>query len=230
MWSRLGTAEGRCVEWRVACLWQRSNRVRSMACLLVVAGGHAWPSASLFLGRDSGGARRFAGMGISGFRGSMSLSQHNTTTLCLPGSFATGVTKARTTTDGFQTTISICKACARSNLRLTSHAKFDLTRTRPKQRALSHPQYPSPDTTPTGKMGRAEAGSTKAISNQLKSKGLTRLRWYCQVCEKACRDANAFKYVTAHPSTRSPLLATNPDANDGLGCTACPSRMSETWS
>lgn len=44
-------------------------------------------------------------------------------------------------------------------------------------------------------MGRAEAGSTKAISNQLKSKGLTRLRWYCQVCEKACRDANAFKYV-----------------------------------
>ncbi|SPN97224.1 related to mouse KIN17 protein [Cephalotrichum gorgonifer] len=42
-------------------------------------------------------------------------------------------------------------------------------------------------------MGRAEAGSTKAISNQLKSKGLTRLRWYCQVCEKACRDANAFK-------------------------------------
>ncbi|CAI4210358.1 unnamed protein product [Parascedosporium putredinis] len=32
-----------------------------------------------------------------------------------------------------------------------------------------------------------------AISNKLKSKGLTRLRWYCQVCEKACRDANAFK-------------------------------------
>ena len=48
-------------------------------------------------------------------------------------------------------------------------------------------------------MGRAEAGSTKAISNQLKSKGLTRLRWYCQVCEKACRDANAFKYVTKTP-------------------------------
>src|SRR5690606_21684887 len=26
-----------------------------------------------------------------------------------------------------------------------------------------------------------------------KQKGLTRLRWYCQICEKACRDENAFK-------------------------------------
>jgi DNA/RNA-binding protein KIN17 len=42
-------------------------------------------------------------------------------------------------------------------------------------------------------MGRAEAGSVKAVSNQIKSKGLTRLRWYCQVCQKANRDANAMK-------------------------------------
>ena len=27
----------------------------------------------------------------------------------------------------------------------------------------------------------------------MKSKGLQRLRWYCQVCEKQCRDANGFK-------------------------------------
>ncbi|KAK4148218.1 domain of Kin17 curved DNA-binding protein-domain-containing protein [Dichotomopilus funicola] len=27
----------------------------------------------------------------------------------------------------------------------------------------------------------------------MKQKGLTRLRWYCQICEKACRDENAFK-------------------------------------
>ncbi|GAB1314894.1 hypothetical protein MFIFM68171_05104 [Madurella fahalii] len=42
-------------------------------------------------------------------------------------------------------------------------------------------------------MGKAEVGSTKYLSNKMKQKGLTRLRWYCQLCEKPCRDANAFK-------------------------------------
>ncbi|OCK79344.1 zinc finger protein-like protein RTS2 [Lepidopterella palustris CBS 459.81] len=42
-------------------------------------------------------------------------------------------------------------------------------------------------------MPRAEIGSTKHLSNKMKSKGLQRLRWYCQVCEKQCRDANGFK-------------------------------------
>jgi hypothetical protein len=27
----------------------------------------------------------------------------------------------------------------------------------------------------------------------MKSKGLQKLRWYCQVCEKQCRDENGFK-------------------------------------
>ncbi|PFH60508.1 hypothetical protein XA68_10822 [Ophiocordyceps unilateralis] len=45
-------------------------------------------------------------------------------------------------------------------------------------------------------MPKAEVGSTKHLSNQLKSKGLQRLRWYCQVCEKQCRDANGFKMHT----------------------------------
>lgn len=49
-------------------------------------------------------------------------------------------------------------------------------------------------------MPKAEVGSTKYISNKLKSKGLTRLRWYCQVCEKACRDENAFKMHTQSES------------------------------
>ncbi|KAG5643341.1 hypothetical protein DXG03_001060 [Asterophora parasitica] len=31
----------------------------------------------------------------------------------------------------------------------------------------------------------------------MKSKGLQRLRWYCQVCEKQCRDENGFKCHTA---------------------------------
>lgn len=27
----------------------------------------------------------------------------------------------------------------------------------------------------------------------MKARGLTRLRWYCQICSKACRDANGYK-------------------------------------
>jgi len=36
----------------------------------------------------------------------------------------------------------------------------------------------------------------------MKSKGLQRLRWYCQVCEKQCRDENGFK---CHMATESHL-------------------------
>ena len=28
----------------------------------------------------------------------------------------------------------------------------------------------------------------KAISNRIKAKGLQKLRWYCQACQKQCRD------------------------------------------
>ncbi|KAF2656575.1 hypothetical protein K491DRAFT_757396 [Lophiostoma macrostomum CBS 122681] len=42
-------------------------------------------------------------------------------------------------------------------------------------------------------MPRAEVGSNKYLANKMKSKGLQRLRWYCQACEKQCRDANGFK-------------------------------------
>ncbi|KAL1705206.1 domain of Kin17 curved DNA-binding protein-domain-containing protein [Schizophyllum commune] len=42
-------------------------------------------------------------------------------------------------------------------------------------------------------MPRAEVGTPKYVANQMKSKGLQRLRWYCQVCEKQCRDENGFK-------------------------------------
>ncbi|PWN36382.1 uncharacterized protein FA14DRAFT_190271 [Meira miltonrushii] len=42
-------------------------------------------------------------------------------------------------------------------------------------------------------MPRAEAGSSKAIGNAIKAKGLTKLRFYCQICEKACRDENGYK-------------------------------------
>ena len=34
------------------------------------------------------------------------------------------------------------------------------------------------------------------IANRIKAKGLTKLRWYCQLCEKACRDENGYKCHT----------------------------------
>lgn len=42
-------------------------------------------------------------------------------------------------------------------------------------------------------MGKAEAGSLKAISNAMKARGLTKLRFYCQLCQKACRDENGYR-------------------------------------
>src|ERR1700753_3137494 len=45
-------------------------------------------------------------------------------------------------------------------------------------------------------MPKAEVGSTKYIANKMKAKGLQRLRWFCQVCEKQCRDENGFKQHT----------------------------------
>eukprot|EP00026_Physarum_polycephalum_P007578 Phypoly_transcript_07641.p1 GENE.Phypoly_transcript_07641~~Phypoly_transcript_07641.p1 ORF type:complete len:488 (+),score=128.10 Phypoly_transcript_07641:62-1465(+) len=33
----------------------------------------------------------------------------------------------------------------------------------------------------------------KAIANRMKAKGLQKLRWYCQLCNKQCRDENGFK-------------------------------------
>lgn len=42
-------------------------------------------------------------------------------------------------------------------------------------------------------MGKAEYGTAKYLSNQLKVKGLQKLKFYCQVCRKQCRDENGFK-------------------------------------
>ena len=45
-------------------------------------------------------------------------------------------------------------------------------------------------------MGRAEVGRLKYLANKMKAKGLQKLRWYCQMCEKQCCDENGFKYHT----------------------------------
>lgn len=42
-------------------------------------------------------------------------------------------------------------------------------------------------------MPKAERGSTKDIGNRIKAKGLQKLKYFCQMCEKQCRDANGFK-------------------------------------
>jgi len=55
-------------------------------------------------------------------------------------------------------------------------------------------------------MPKAEAGTPKAIANAMKSKGLQRLRWYCQVCEKQCRDENGFKCHAASESHLRQML------------------------
>ncbi|KAL8722356.1 MAG: hypothetical protein Q9225_001146 [Loekoesia sp. 1 TL-2023] len=60
-------------------------------------------------------------------------------------------------------------------------------------------------------MPRAEVGSTKYLNNKLKSKGLQRLRWYCQVCEKQCRDENGFKMHTQSESHVRQMLLVGED-------------------
>lgn len=49
-------------------------------------------------------------------------------------------------------------------------------------------------------MARAEAGSAKFQSKALKASGLQKLKYYCQLCQKQCRDANGFKSHLGSPS------------------------------
>lgn len=64
-------------------------------------------------------------------------------------------------------------------------------------------------------MGKDKGGflSPKQIANRIKAKGLQKLRWYCQMCQKQCRDENGFKCHTMSESHQRQLLlvADNPD-------------------
>lgn len=62
-------------------------------------------------------------------------------------------------------------------------------------------------------MGKAEKGTPKDLANKMKAKGLQKLRWYCQMCQKQCRDENGFKCHTMSESHQRQLLlfADNPD-------------------
>ncbi|AQZ11928.1 RTS2 (YOR077W) [Zygosaccharomyces parabailii] len=49
-------------------------------------------------------------------------------------------------------------------------------------------------------MAKAEFGTAKYASKQLKARGLQKLRFYCQVCHKQCRDDNGFQSHIKSPS------------------------------
>ncbi|GAB6021500.1 DNA/RNA-binding protein kin17 [Chamberlinius hualienensis] len=56
-------------------------------------------------------------------------------------------------------------------------------------------------------MGKKHEPMTpKAIANRIKAKGLQKLRWYCQMCQKQCRDENGFKCHTMSESHQRQLL------------------------
>ncbi|XP_023024132.2 kin17 DNA and RNA binding protein [Leptinotarsa decemlineata] len=59
---------------------------------------------------------------------------------------------------------------------------------------------------------KAEVGTPKYLANKMKAKGLQKLRWYCQMCQKQCRDENGFKCHTTSESHQRQLLlvADNP--------------------
>ncbi|OTF77352.1 DNA/RNA-binding protein KIN17-like protein [Euroglyphus maynei] len=56
-------------------------------------------------------------------------------------------------------------------------------------------------------MGKHEPMTAKAIGKRIKSKGLQKLKFYCQMCQKQCRDANGFKcHLTSEAHQRQLLL------------------------
>jgi len=55
-------------------------------------------------------------------------------------------------------------------------------------------------------MGKHEVGGPKWLANKMKSKGLQKLRWYCQMCQKQCRDENGFKCHTMSEAHQRQLL------------------------
>lgn len=55
--------------------------------------------------------------------------------------------------------------------------------------------------------GGGPALTPKAISKSIKAKGLLRLRWYCQMCTKQCRDENGFQNHCRSPGHVRALAA-----------------------
>ncbi|KAL9228055.1 hypothetical protein vseg_003673 [Gypsophila vaccaria] len=62
-------------------------------------------------------------------------------------------------------------------------------------------------------MGKNEFLTPKAIANRIQAKGLQKLRWYCQMCQKQCSDENRFKCHCMSDSHGRPMeiFGQNPD-------------------
>nr|AAI09450.1 KIN, antigenic determinant of recA protein homolog (mouse) [Danio rerio] len=65
-------------------------------------------------------------------------------------------------------------------------------------------------------MGKADFLTPKAIANRIKAKGLQKLRWYCQMCQKQCRDENGFKCHCMSESHHRQLLLASENPNQFL--------------
>ncbi|XP_021295483.1 KIN17-like protein [Herrania umbratica] len=62
-------------------------------------------------------------------------------------------------------------------------------------------------------MGKNDFLTPKAIANRIKAKGLQKLRWYCQMCQKQCRDENGFKChcMSESHQRQMQIFGQNPD-------------------
>lgn len=62
-------------------------------------------------------------------------------------------------------------------------------------------------------MGKNEPMSAKAIANRIKAKGLQKIKYYCEMCKKQCRDDNGFKcHIMSESHQRQALVVSeNPE-------------------
>jgi DNA/RNA-binding protein KIN17 len=65
-------------------------------------------------------------------------------------------------------------------------------------------------------MPKAEVGSVKHLNKMMKQKGLQRLRWYCQACERQMRDENSFKQHTMSESHVRRMLLVGQDPKKAI--------------
>lgn len=66
-------------------------------------------------------------------------------------------------------------------------------------------------------MAKAEPGTPKFIANRMKSRGLQKLKWFCQVCEKQCRDENGYKCHVQSESHQRQMLLLGENARKHIG-------------
>ena len=66
-------------------------------------------------------------------------------------------------------------------------------------------------------MPKAEPMTAKAIGKAIKAKGLQKLKFFCQMCQKQCRDANGFKCHTQSEGHQRQLLLFADNPNKYLG-------------